>query len=718
MTKYKTLLVEIGTEELPPAQLTELENTFCANFASGLRTANLWLADDAAEDDANAISKTTSATSPKSNSKIESFATPRRLALKVINLPEKQPDTINYRQGPSITAAFDPQGKPTKAGLGFAKSCGVDIQQLEQKETANGIVLAYTAKQPGKTCQELIPQILQKALAELPIAKNMRWGSLSESFVRPVHWITLLFGKEVINTTLFAISADRYTHGHRFHCLKKLPIKHADDYVDCLENEGFVFPDSKKRKAIIQAAAQDAAANCGGSALISAQLLDVVTGLVEYPVILTGSFNDKFLTLPKEVLISVLEQHQKCFPIIDKHGKLLAKFIIVSNINSTKPQTIINGNECVMHARLADAQFHYQQDQQHSLANRIVQLKNVIFQQKLGSIYDKTTRIKDLAIVIAKKIGAQIEPVTQAAKLCKADLMTQMVGEFPELQGIMGYYYAQNDGETKEIATAIREHYLPRHAQDVLPASLPGVCLAIADRVDTLVGLFALGKAPTADKDPFGLRRQTLAVLRILIEKSLPLDLQTLFHESIRTYGTSISTKADFLEQLMNFCFERLRGYCLDKAIPAKTFAAVLARRPTDPFNFYCRLKAVQSFQTLAAAESLSAANKRVRNILLKSAEEAGLAKTGKIDRKLLIEPPEQALFAVLSSKEQEIAPLLAQADFTNTLKALAELKPAIDLFFDKVMVLTDDLKLRNNRLLLLNKLRQLFLEVADISLL
>jgi len=694
--KTQTLLVELGTEELPPTQLPILESSFKENFAAELKNNRLEF------------------------DRIESFSTPRRLALQVFSLVEKQPDIIQERQGPSLAQAFAVDGAPTTAGLGFAKSCGVELSQLSHKETATGAVLAFSSNIKGKATEELIPCMVQQAVAKISMAKSMRWGDLTESFVRPVHWLVVLFGKEVIATNMFAISAGRYTYGHRFHCPRQLALKQADDYVDTLNNIGMVMPNSQQRQEFIRAEIERVARENDGEAQISAALLELVTGLVEYPVVMVATFAAEFLDLPKEALVSAMQQHQKCFPIADQHGQLLAKFILVSNINSTCPQTVVCGNERVMHARLADAEFHYQQDKQRPLTAYLDKLQTVIFQQQLGSIHDKILRIQTLAAAIAKKLGAKSEDVARAALLCKSDLMSQMVGEFPELQGIMGFYYARNDGENKEVATAIREHYLPRHAQDCLPRSLPGICVALADRIDTLVGLFAIGKAPTADKDPFALRRHALGVLRILLEKSLHLDLQELFTLATESYGAKITLAPvkNCIEQLMDFCFERLRGFCADKEIPAKTFAAVLAKRPTDPFDFYCRLKAVQAFQELPVAASLSEANKRVHNILAKANMPELSNNMAQIDPQLLLEVAENNLARILSAKEIEVAPLLEQADYTNYLQVLATLKPSVDDFFDHVMVLAEDLKLRNNRLLLLTKLRNLFLQVADISLL
>ncbi len=690
MNKENILLIEIGTEELPPKDLQKLSLSLQEIFAKELKLKQLQFRE------------------------IVPFATPRRLALQIFGLPEQQTARAITKRGPALKEAFDDAGTPSKATLGFAASCHTTVDKLQRQETPKGTWLCFTEEIPGLSTTKLIPEILEQALTQLPIAKRMRWGTQAQSFVRPVHWLVLLFNNEVIDATIFGIKSDRNTYGHRFHHPEQIPLPHASSYEIALEQQGMVIPSFKKRLALVKTGAEAKATECGGQLLAENNaLLELITSLVEYPVPMVGHFNTEYLAIPKEALIASIQEHQKCLPIIDSNGKLMAKFILISNIKSTEPATVIYGNELVMHARLADAAFLFKEDQKHPLAANIETLKTITFQAKLGSLYEKTVRIEKLAVGIAEQIGADIAHTTKAAHLCKADLASKMVYEFPELQGIMGYYYAEHDGLPTSVATAIKEHYLPKFAQDSLPLGLPGICVAIADRIDTLVGLFAIDKIPTGEKDPFALKRQALAILRIIIEKSLPLDLQKLCTDAYNNYTAKIQN-INSTPKLIDFFFERLRYWYLAANGQPKVFEAVLAKQPTCPFDFYYRLLAVQTFQALPEAESLAAANKRVKNILAQASEFI----LSEVDVSIFEDQAEHALLKAIQQNEHAIAPLLAQAEYPEILKMLAVLKEPIDLFFEKVMVMTENIKIRNNRLNLLHRLRALFLEIADVSLL
>lgn len=698
-----TLLIEIGTEELPPKDLLKLSLSLQTNFADELAAHDL------------------------TYQTINSFATPRRLAIQVHGVAIQQQSKTVGRKGPALQAAFGADGKPTSAALGFAAACKVAIEQLQRQETPKGSWLYFEEIVPGKAIAALIPTMLENALAKLPVSKRMRWGELQQTFVRPVHWLVVLLNDQSIDMELFGVKANRFTCGHRFHHPNKIALAHANTYEHELATTGMVIADFNKRLALIKEQATTLARNAGGTLVAeNEELFELITGLVEYPVPLLASFNREFLALPKETIIAAIQDHQKSLPIIALDGKLMAKFILISNIQSKDPAAVIHGNELVMHARLADAAFLFKEDQKHPFTTNIEQLKTVTFQAKLGSMYEKTLRIEKLATAIGKQIGADPATTKRAAALCKADLVSQMVYEFPELQGIMGCYYAQHGGEPTPIATAIKEHYLPRTSQDELPSTLPGICLALADRLDTLVGMFAIDKIPSGEKDPFALKRQALAILRICIEKELPVDLQHLCQIAHGNYKQQVQNVA-VLEKLTEFFFERLRYWYLSSGVPAKTFEAVLAKRPFCPFDFQRRVSAVQAFQLLPAAESLAAANKRVKNILEQSSKTLSTSQSASInpidtiyiiDTKLFSEQAEQTLYKAMQEQEAVVLPLLKSAQYQAVLTALANLREPLDMFFDKVMVMVDDERIKNNRLALLQKLRSLFLEVADISLL
>lgn len=687
MIKTEDLLIEIGTEELPPRDLEKLSQSFANSLAQQITAAGLHYADQ------------------------RIFATPRRLAVMFLSLDTEQPLQTVEKRGPALSAAYDQNGAPTPAALGFAKSCGIEFAQLSKLETEKGSWLYFTQQITGKNSAELLPGFVQTALAQLPIKKNMRWGDGRYSFVRPVHWIILLQGERVIPAEFFGISSGNITHGHRILCATPLTVKHPREYEALLAKQGFVIADFTQRKELIRAQVQKLAQDADGIAILHEELLNTVCGLVEWPVALLANFAPEFLKVPQECLISAMQDHQKCFAVADTHGKLMAKFILVSNLRSADPNIIVHGNELVMHARLADASFYYAKDQKRSLASRVDGLRNVVYQKQLGTVYDKTLRVQQLAVQIAKQINGDAALVERAAYLSKADLLTSMVYEFPELQGTMGYYYAQHDGEDSAVAHALYEQYKPKHAQDELPQGVVGTCVALAERIDSLVGLFGIGSIPTGDKDPFALRRQALAIMRILIEQELRLNLQELLLASYKLYNAMF---ADPTAQLLEFCFERLKAWCINDVITSKIFAAVSAVNNAVPVDFYQRLLAVAAFQQLPAAQSLAAANKRVHNLL----EKTNAASANHVNVALLQDQYEKSLYHAILDKSREIEPLLQTLDYTGVLQSLASLQLVVDEFFNNVLVMTDDLDVRHNRLCLLQQLRSLFLQIADISML
>jgi len=688
MKDFDDLLIELGTEELPPKALAKLSKAFLQGVEQGLKKAEL------------------------SYDEIRPYATPRRLALVISKLQTKQPDRVVERRGPALTAAFDEDGNPTKALLGFAGSCGVEVDDLDTMKTDKGAWLVFKQEQAGATAAELLPEIIQQALNDLPIPKRMRWGNLPGEFVRPVHWLIVLLGDEIVPMDLLGVSADRFTRGHRFHYPQPIRISSPMTYAPQLESEGHVMVDFEARKEAIEGQVKELASKLKGSAIINPDLLDEVTGLVEWPVALAGNFDQRFLELPPEALISSMEGHQKYFAVEAKDGKLLPHFITVSNIASQDPAQVIAGNERVILPRLSDAAFFWDTDRKRALAEHQDQLKTIVFQNKLGTVYDKSQRVAALAAEIAAQIEGQPALAERAAQLAKCDLVTEMVGEFPELQGIMGRYYARLDGEDNEVAEALDEQYQPRFAGDNLPATRTGQAVSLAEKLDTLTGLFGIGQPPSGVKDPFALRRAALGVLRIIIEKSLDLDLTQLLDKAAANFDGKLSEK-DVSDQVMQYFFDRLRGYALEQGFKADEFEAVLTVKPTRPLDFMQRLKAVAAFRKLEQAESLSAANKRIGNILRKNDAET----TGpEIKDSLLQEAAEKALAEQVTQARRELAPLTAKADYTGVLNYLAGMRETVDSFFDDVMVMADDEAVRQNRLALLNQTRALFLGVADIS--
>ena len=685
----RDLLIEIGTEELPPKALKRLALAFRDGVKAGLQKAELAFSD------------------------MQWFATPRRLALLVSDLNSQQADKTVQRRGPALMAAFGEDGCATPAAIGFAKSCGVEVEDLQRLETENGAWLAFNTVEKGQATTVLIPGLIQTALDQLPIPKRMRWGSLSAEFVRPVHWLVLLYGDEVIDAEILSVKAGRETRGHRFHHPGQLYLSEPKAYAPLLETEGRVIADFAERREAIRAQVQEAANQFKGKAVIDEELLDEVTSMVEWPEAVTGSFEKRFLDVPPEVLITTMKTNQKYFHVVDGKGNLLPHFITISNINSKDVDMVRHGNEKVVRPRLVDAEFFWNQDRHIKLNERIEQLASVVFQQQLGTLHDKVQRVARLASVIAGDMQFDAPLAERAALMSKCDLMTDMVGEFPSLQGIMGRYYALHDGEEPQLAQALDEQYQPRFAGDELPASPLGQILAIADKLDTVVGIFAINQIPTGDKDPFALRRAALGVLRILIEKQLGLDLTKLLQHAADDYQ-SLLPKIDasaVVDQCYEFIMERARAYYLESGVRPEVFDAVLAQRPGQPYDFDQRIRAVTAFRELPEAESLSAANKRIANIL------KNLAKVNQhIDESLLKEAAEKALYQTLQQLTSTVTPLFAKGEYQKALFELAYLRESVDRFFDDVMVMVDDEALKNNRLALLENLRQLFLQVADLS--
>ena len=684
----QNFLVEIGTEELPPTALKTLATSFADNVEAELNQAGL------------------------SFDKIEWFAAPRRLAVKVLNLATQQPSKEIEKRGPAVSAAFDAEGKPTKAAEGWARGCGITVDQAERIATDKGEWLVHRAKIEGQPTKNLLNDIVANALAKLPIPKPMRWADKTVQFIRPVHTVTMLLGDELIEGEILGVASARTIRGHRFLGEKEFEIQHADQYPQLLREKGSVVADFNERKAEILAKSQAKATALGGVADIEESLLEEVTSLVEYPNVLAAKFEERFLAVPAEALVYTMKGDQKYFPIYDKDGKLLPHFIFVSNINPEDPTAIIEGNEKVVRPRLTDAEFFFKTDLKQKLVDRLPRLETVLFQQQLGTLKDKTDRIEQLAGEIAKQIGADEAKAKRAGLLSKCDLMTNMVFEFTDTQGVMGMHYARHDGEDEEVAVALNEQYMPRFAGDELPKSLVASAVALADKFDTLTGIFGIGQAPKGSADPFALRRAALGALRIIVEKNLPLDLEDLVKKSAALFGDKL-TNSNVVSDVVDFMLGRFRAWYQDEGIAVDVIQAVLARRPTRPADFDARVRAVSHFRTLDSAEALAAANKRVANILAKAEGDIG-----EIDMALCVEPAEQVLAQSVLSLAKEVQPLIAQGEYTAVLDKLAGLRQPVDNFFDNVMVNAEDAKLRQNRLAILNTLQGLFLQVADISLL
>ncbi|MDP8099635.1 glycine--tRNA ligase subunit beta [Pasteurella atlantica] len=684
----KNFLAEIGTEELPPKALKKLGLAFAGNVEQELNQVGLTF------------------------DKVEWFAAPRRLAVKVLGLALVQPDKNIEKRGPAVKAAFDDQGNPTKAAEGWARGCGITVDQAERIATDKGEWLVHRAVIKGQETKCLLNEIINNALAKLPIPKAMRWGDKTVQFIRPVHTVTMLLGDELIDGEILGVKSGTTLRGHRFLGQQEVEIANADQYPEILREKGSVIADFEERKAIILKDSQAKAEALGGIADIEEDLLEEVSSLVEFPVVMAAKFEERFLEVPAEALVYTMKGDQKYFPIYDKAGNLLPNFIFVSNINPEDPTFVIEGNEKVVRPRLADAEFFFKSDLKQRLEDNLPRLETVLFQQQLGTVRDKTARIEQLSGEIAKQIGADETKAKRAGLLSKCDLMTNMVFEFTDTQGVMGMHYARHDGEDEEVAVALNEQYMPRFSGDELPTSLVACSVALADKIDTLTGIFGIGQYPKGDKDPFALRRAALGVLRIIVEKKLPLDLTDLIQKSAQLFGDKLSNK-NVVDEVVDFMLGRFRAWYQDEGISVDVIQAVLARRPTKPADFDARVRAVAYFRTLESAEALAAANKRVANILAKAENSVG-----EIDLSLCEIDAEKVLAEKIIALNSSLAPQFANGEYQAILEQLASLRDVVDTFFDKVMVNAEDEKLRNNRLAILGSLQRLFLNVADISVL
>lgn len=680
-------LIELGTEELPPKALRRLSQAFVDLVTAGL-----------AEFDLQAASSS-------------GFATPRRLAILLRDLPAEQPQQQVEKRGPAVQAAFDADGQPTKAALGFAASCGVDISELEQRQTEKGAWLYFSRTEAGQPVADILPGVVTKALNQLPIPKRMRWGDNTQEFVRPVKWLVMMFGEQVVEAEVFGLTAGNQTRGHRFHAARWIAIDHPQNYERILLEQGMVIADIEKRKQSIQDMVEKAALDLGGVVHIEDELLDEVTALVEYPVPVVGGFDVEYLQVPHEALVMTMQDNQKYFAVFKADGSLMPNFITISNIDSRQPDVVARGNERVIRPRFADAQFFFEQDKKRGLESMADALQSVVFQTKLGTIGDKVKRVAGLASEIAAVSGADQQLVSRAAALCKADLMSDMVGEFPKLQGVMGRYYAEAEQQDPIVCDAIEQHYWPRYAGDQLPMHPVGQCLALADRLDTLLGIFAIGQKPTGVKDPFALRRASLAVLRLLIESDMQIELRSLCQLAADQYGDSLKTD-ETVGEVTDYIVDRLRGYYQDKGINFDVVEAVTASDSGIMSDVNRRIDALSEFLQQDAAIALAAANKRISNILKKQSGEAAST----VNPGLFETPEEQALFEQLDLMSAEVSAAFAEQDYLNGLNRLAGLRPVVDSFFDNVMVMADDAAIRSNRLALLSRLVQQFRQVADFS--
>jgi len=687
MTEPRDLLFELGSEELPPKSLATLSRALEANVEAGLQRAGL------------------------AHGEIISYATPRRLALLVQGLAASQPDQIVERRGPALNVAYNTDGSLSKAAEGFVRSCGATADQLTALKTDKGEWLCFRQTVKGTKSEALIPDILRQSLAALPIAKRMRWGAGTSEFVRPAHWVVLLFGSEVIEADILDLPCGRLTRGHRFHHPDVIELSHPNEYAAKLGQDGRVIASLGERQEKVRALAEQAAASVNGLAHIEPDLLEEVAALVEWPIPVVGSFEARFLSLPSEVLITTMQANQKYFPVTSTTGGLLSYFITFSNVDSSKLETVRQGNERVIRPRLTDAEFFWNQDRKKTLESRVAELAHITFQKTLGSLLDKTRRVQRLAAYIAGSLEMESAGAERAALLAKADLLTEMVGEFTNLQGTMGRYYALAEGEPDEIAAAIEEQYLPKVSGGPLPATRTGQILALAEKVDTLTGIFSAGLIPTGDRDPYALRRAALGAIRILVECQLDLNLPELLAFALEAFDHPFDREATH-KAVNEFILDRLKGYCMERGYRHDEFDAVLSVQPPRLLDFELRLKAVREFRRLPEAESLAAANKRIRNILRKTDEPI----TANVDDQILVEPQEKRLLEAARNAKEDILPQLRERDYTAALCRLAALRDAVDAFFDHVMVMTEDAELRRNRLGLLAIVEGLFLDIADIS--
>ncbi|MGM8225146.1 glycine--tRNA ligase subunit beta [Cellvibrio sp. ARAG 10.3] len=680
-------LLELGTEELPPKALKTLIAALEENIAAGLQAQEL------------------------TYTAIKSFAAPRRLAIIVEQLIEATPQKELVVWGPPKTVAFDGAGKPTKAAIAFAEKNNIAVDALTTESDGKVEKLVARVTTEGKETCSLLGDIVETAFAKLPIAKRMRWGAKRTEFVRPAHWLVMLYGYDIVDATVLGLRANRCTRGHRFHYNQELQLESAEEYLHKLKTIGYVLVDMNERRELIKQQVEAEAKKVGGVAVIDADLLDEVTALVEWPVALTGNFEKRFLDVPAEALIASMKEHQKYFHVVDNKGKLLPHFITVANIESKNPALVIDGNERVIRPRLSDAAFFFETDKKVTLESLRERLKSIVFQAQLGTIYEKTERVAALAVYIAGQLKADKQLAERAGQLCKSDLVTNMVGEFDNMQGIAGYYYALNDGENVDVAAAMNEQYLPRFAGDELPATTTGAIIALADRLDTISGIFGIGQQPTGSKDPFALRRASISVLRILVEKKLNLDLRDLLNFA-KAQHKALTVGDELVDTVLGYMLDRFRAFYEDAQIPAEVFQAVNAKQISVPLDIDLRVKAVYEFSKLPQAQALAAANKRVSNILSKQAGEIDAA----LNSDLLAEAAEKDLAKAIIAKASVVAPLYVGHQYTEALASLADLQQPVDNFFDNVMVMCDNPALQQNRLALLQQLRGLFLEVADIS--
>ena len=690
MSRADDFLVEIGTEELPPKALRSLMDAFSEGLVAAVDGAGL------------------------EHGAVHAYASPRRLAVRIDGLSRQQADRNLEQKGPPTRIAFDKDGKPTAAATAFAKKCGVDVSTLGTTRTDKGEWLVFEAVEKGREAIELMPVLVERSLASLPIPRRMRWGAGDVEFVRPIHWVVMLHGTDVVASPVMQTVADNATYGHRFHSSGPITLSEPDDYLRALEHQGRVIADFDRRREMVRNGVEAAAMDAGGHIVEGESLYDEVAALVEWPVALVGRFDEKYLALPMEVVISTLTGHQRYFPIADNSGALLPLFVTVANLESKDPDQVREGNERVIRPRLADAAFFWDSDRRYTLESRKDTLREVIYQRGLGSLADKSQRVAKIAAWLTSRLGGDKADARRAAELSKCDLVTGMVGEFPELQGTMGRYYARSDGESEAVADAIGEHYRPRFAGDDLPATDIGRILAVADKLDTLAGVFSIGKKPTGNRDPFGLRRAALGVIRILIECGLDIDLKKLIAQAVSQQPKGKLENAAVVDDLYHFISDRLRRYFLDRdsGLVTETFEAVMARQPDSLLDFDRRLAAVQTFTRLEQAESLASANKRIANILRQAGDPEGLS----VSKKLLTDDAEQALYNALDNARQKVGPLVGDRHYAEALNVLADLRDPVDRFFDDVMVMTDDEATKKNRLALLSELRSLFLDIADIS--
>ena len=694
MTTPRTLLVELFTEELPPKALAAIGDAFATRVAEGLRKRGLCVADGP----------------------LLAFATPRRLAVRVDGVIERSPDQPRLDKVLPVGVAFDGEGRPTQAltrKLAAMGASHVDPATLERRPDGKQESLFYRHTAPGVPLAEALQASLDETMAQLPIPKVMRYQRPDGSdvhFVRPAHRLVALHGADVVPVTTLGLAAGRETFGHRFLGQGQLSIDSADSYEDQLSRQGEVVASLPRRRQAIGQALQAAAAAAGATLAEHAALLDEVTALVEHPVVYTGQFDDAFLTVPQECLILSMKQHQKYFPLVDASGRLLPRFLIVSNLRTDDPSDIVRGNERVLRARLADAKFFFDQDRRQPLHERVERLGAVVYHNRLGSQLQRVERITRLAAFVAASLGADTALAERAARLAKADLVTDMVGEFPELQGTMGMHYARHDGEPEAVALAIEAHYHPRFANDSLPAGPIAAAVALADKLDTLTGIYGIGLVPTGDKDPFGLRRAALGVLRILMETPLPLDLLELLRAAHSGFPAEVLSDS-VASDLHAFMLERLRHALRDRGFEAGTVDAVVAQNPARIDQVLPRVEAVRAFLEVPEATSLAAANKRIRNILRKADGAVGQPDPGRMP-----EEAERALFQALLELEPRVSAAVESEQYTAALQQLATVREAVDRFFDQVMVMADDPAVRANRLALLVRLESLMNRVADIS--